>query len=89
MRDLCVIGLLLIASPWVVGIVICILKFLGEKYDKFVRYFELTKLIRKIKRLMKQSDDSKVVRLAFLIEAKHQRSQIFSIDDLKIWRAFI
>lgn len=89
MRDLCVIGLILIFVPWVVGIGICMWNFFSEKYDKVAKYFELTKLIKQIKRLLKQSDDNKAVRLAFLIEAKHQRSQIFSIDDLKIWRAFI
>ena len=89
MRDLCVIGLVLIAAPWVIGICICLWKFISEKWDKAAKYIELTKLIWKVKRLLKQSDDNKVVRLAFLIEAKHQRSQIFNIDDLKIWRAFI
>jgi len=89
MRDLCVIGLISIFAPWAAGIAICLWKYFSIMWDKFVKYIELTKLIRKIKRLMKQSDDSKVVRLAFLIEAKHRRSQIFSIDDLKIWRTFI
>ena len=89
MRDLCVIGLVLIASPWVVGIVICLWKYFSVIWDKFAKYIELTKLIRKIKRLLKQSDDNKAVRMAFMYEAKYQRSQIFNADDLKIWRAFI
>lgn len=89
MRDLCVIGLLLIASPWVVGIVICLWKYFSIEWDKMARYIELTKLIWKVKRLLKQSDDNKVTRLAILIHAKGERAQIFSIDDLKIWRAFI
>ena len=89
MRDLCVIGLILIASPWIVGIVICLLKYFSIEWDKMARYVELTKLIWKVKRLLKQSDDNKVTRLAILIHAKGERAQIFSIEDLKIWKAFI
>lgn len=89
MRDLCVIGLVLIVSPWIVGIVICLLKYFSIEWDKMARYVELTKLIWKVKRLLKQSDDNKVTRLAILIHAKGERAQIFSIEDLKIWKAFI
>lgn len=89
MRDLCVIGLILICAPWVTGIGICLWRYFESIWDKMARYIELTKLIHNIKRMLSNSDENKVTRLAFLIEAKYQRSQLFSLDDLKIWKAFI
>lgn len=94
MRDLCVIGLLLIASPWVVGIVICILKFFGEKYDKLVRYFELLKDEHNKERLLIEykdwyTNEQKAVIQAYILNNRYQRKHLFSLNDLNILKAFI
>ena len=94
MRDLCVIGLLLIAMPWIVGIMICILKFLGEKYDKLIRWFELFKDEKEKKQCLEEyrawyTPEEKAMMYACMLNDRHERGQIFNIDDLKIWKAFI
>lgn len=94
MRDLCVIGLLLIIMPWVVGIVISLLKFLSEKYNKILRWFELLKDEREKKQCLEEyrswyTPDEKAMIYAAMLNSRYERKHILSLDDLKIWKAFI
>lgn len=94
MRDLCVIGLLFIIMPWVVGIGICLWRYFSIEWDKLARWFELKRNERKLQKLIDEyyhwyTAEEVAMFEALIYDSKYKRSRLFSINDLKIWKAFI
>ena len=94
MRDLCVILLILIISPWFVGIGICLWRYFSNIWDKVAKWTELKRNEKQVKRLIKNYGDwytaeENAIYEASIYDSKYKRSQIFTKDDLKIWKAFI
>ena len=89
-----VICLLAILSPISVGIAICLWKFFEEKCYKVQKYFMLRKEEKQMqKNLSKYSDWYSKEQIATIkacvLNDRYERANLFSKDDLKIWKAFI
>ena len=94
MRDLCVIGLIFVCAPWVTGIGICLWKYFSILWDKLARWFELKKVEKKMQKLIDEyyhwyTAEEVAIFEALIYDSKYKRSRLFSINDLKIWKAFI
>lgn len=94
MRDLCVIGLILICAPWVTGIGICLWRYFETEWNKVARWFELKKNEKETQRLIDKyrhwyTTEEVAIFEAFIYDSKYKRSRLFSLDDIKIWKAFI
>lgn len=94
MREICIFTLLAILSPWATGIIICLYKFFYEKVEKILRYFSLRKQEKQLCEWLKNKDnwldiDEVAILKAKMLNIRYERINLFSIDDLKIWKAFI
>ncbi len=94
MREICGILLLVIIVPWFIGICVCIWRYFSKEWDKVARWFELRKDEKqKLKCLEEYKDwygpEHKAMLKACILNDRYERKKLFSIDDLKIWKAFI
>lgn len=94
MREICIFTLLTILSPLVTGIIICLYKFFSEKCSKLQRYFLLRKKEKGMQMIIKQysswyDDEQIAIIKACILNNRYERANLFSLNDLKIWKAFI
>lgn len=94
MEAIVIICLLAILSPLGVGVSICLWKFICEKSFKIERYFLLRKEEKQMQRNLKKYSDwydeeQKAIMKACILNNRYERTNMFSLNDLKIWKAFI
>lgn len=94
MEIMIVFCLLAILSPISVGITMCLWRFFEEKCDKTQKYFMLRKEERQMQRSLREysdwyNEEQIAILKACILNNRHERTNIFSLDDLKVWKAFI
>lgn len=91
---MCGIALLSLFIPWIVGICVCLWRYFGTLWDKVAKWFKLKKNEREMQKFIDEyyhwyTTEEIAILQASIYDSKYKRSQIFNINDLKIWKAFI
>lgn len=94
MKAMCGIALLSLFIPWIIGICVCLWRYFSILWDKVIKWFELRKDEKQKLRCLEEYKDwygieHKAMLKACILNDRYERKNLFSKDDLKIWKAFI
>lgn len=73
------------------GVLTCLSDWIGDICEKAIEFTKYTMYIGglRIKSIFQFDSIEKAMSLAYMYNFKEARRHIFTIDDIKIWKAFI